>query len=108
MVFHASVLLDEFEERFDSIARAGFYPEVRMTDVEHLMRIPDADIVRMRALIESRHLSTFTHGPFLGLDVASLNGHISAYSVDCLERGCEVTAGLGGSTMVVHTNYSPF
>lgn len=108
MIFHASVLLDELEEKFDSIARAGFHPEVRMTDVEHLMRVPDADVARMRTLIESRHLSTFTHGPFLGLDVASLNGHIARYSAECVERGCEVTAGLGGSTMVVHTNYSPF
>ena len=108
MIFHASVLLDELEEKFDSVARAGFCPEVRMTDVEHLMRIPDAEVARMRALIESRHLSTFTHGPFLGLDVASLNGHIARYSADCIERGLEVTAGLGGSTMVIHTNYSPF
>lgn len=108
MIFHASVLLDEFEEKFDSIAGAGFHPEVRMTDVEHLMRVPDAEVARLRKLVENRHLSIFTHGPFLGLDVASLNGHIARYSVDCIERGCEVTAGLGGSTMVVHTNYSPF
>jgi sugar phosphate isomerase/epimerase len=108
MVFHASVLLDEFEERFDAIAGAGFHPEARMTDVEHLMRVPDADVARMRALVEGRRLSVFTHGPFLGLDVASLNGHIARYSADCIARGLEVTAGLGGSTMVVHTNYSPF
>jgi sugar phosphate isomerase/epimerase len=108
MIFHASVMLDELEERLDAVVRAGFHPEVRMTDVEHMRRLSDGEVSRLRRLLEARGLTTFTHGPFLGLDIASLNDHIAEYSAECLVRGCEVTAGLGGSTMIVHTNYSPF
>ncbi|MFA4948376.1 MAG: sugar phosphate isomerase/epimerase family protein [Candidatus Krumholzibacteriia bacterium] len=107
MIFHASVLLDELEDKFDSIARAGFNPEVRMRDAGHLMELADADVARMGKLLAARSLATFTHGPFLGLDIASLDAHIAEYSAACLARGLEVTAGLGGSVMVVHTNYSP-
>ena len=108
MIFHASVMLDELEGRLDAVVRAGFHPEVRMTDVEHLRRLPDEEVARLRRLLEKRALTTFAHGPFLGLDIASLNDHIAEYSGECLARGCEVTAGLGGSTMIIHTNYSPF
>jgi len=108
MIFHASVMLDKLEERLDAVVRAGFLPEVRMTDVAHLRRIPDEEVARLRRLLEGRALTTFTHGPFLGLDIASLNGHVAEYSAECLMRGCEVTAGLGGSVMIIHTNYSPF
>ncbi len=108
MIFHVSIMLDELEARLDPAARARFYPEVRMNDVRRLMDIPNGDVDRMRGLIEARGLTTFTHGPFLGLDIASLNDHIAAYSAECLLRGLEVTAGLGGPVMVMHTNYSPF
>ena len=108
MIFHVSVMLEELEARLDPLARAGFYPEVRMNDARLLMNLPDGHVGRMRGLIEARGLTTFTHGPFLGLDVASLNEHIAAYSAECLLRGLELTAGLGGPVMVMHTNYSPF
>lgn len=107
MIFRASAMLDQLEEELDSIVRAGFHPEVRMRDAGHLMRLADADVARMGKLLASRSLSTFTHGPFLGLDIASLDAHIAEYSAACLARGLEVTAGLGGSVMVIHTNYSP-
>jgi sugar phosphate isomerase/epimerase len=107
MIFHASVMLDQLEEKLDSVARAGFHPEVRMRDARHLMGLADADVARMGRLLAARSLSTFTHGPFLGLDIASLDAHIAEYSAACLSRGLEVTAGLGGSVMVIHTNYSP-
>jgi sugar phosphate isomerase/epimerase len=108
MIFHASVMLDELEEKLDSVIREGCYPEVRMNNVGHLRRLADADVERMRKLLEKRGLITFTHGPFLGLDIASLDDHIAEYSAECLARGLEVTAGLGGPMMIVHTNYSPF
>ncbi len=107
MVFHASVMLDEFEKTFDRVVRAGFSPEVRMRDAGHLMALADADVARMGKLLAARSLATFAHGPFLGLDIASLDAHIAEYSAACLARGLEVTAGLGGRVMVVHTNFSP-
>ncbi len=107
MIFHASVMLDQLEETLDSVARAGLYPEVRMRDAGHLMDLADADVARLGKLLAGRSLATFTHGPFLGLDIASLDAHIAEYSAACLARGLEVTAGLGGSAMVIHTNYSP-
>lgn len=108
MKYHVSVVLDEVEKRLDSVVRAGFNPEVRMTDVEHMRSLSAVETARMGKLIAERGLATFTHGPFLGLDLASLNGHIASYSAECLARGCEVTADLGGAVMVVHSNYSPF
>jgi len=108
MIFHVSVMLDELEENLDPVVRAGFSPEVRMNNVEHLRRLTSGDVERMRGLLEGRGLTTFTHGPFLGLDIASLDDHIAEYSAECLARGLEVTAGLGGAAMIIHTNYSPF
>ncbi len=100
-------MLDQLVEKLDSVARAGFHPEVRMRDARHLMELADADVARMGKLLAERSLATFTHGPFLGLDIASLDAHIAEYSAACLARGLEVTAGLGGPVMVIHTNYSP-
>ncbi|MDD4857098.1 MAG: sugar phosphate isomerase/epimerase [Candidatus Krumholzibacteria bacterium] len=108
MIFHASVMLDELEKKLDRVVLAGFYPEIRMNDAAYLMRLSEGDVKRMRSLLDGCSLTTFTHGPFLGLDAASLNDHIAEYSAGCLVRGLEVTAGLGGSVMIVHTNYSPF
>ena len=108
MIFHVTVTLDSFESKIDEIIRAGFHPEVRMTDIEHMLGLPRADLDRLGRLIGERSLTVFTHGPFLGLDIASLNAHLAAHSTECLLRGLEVTAGLGGRVMVMHTNYSPF
>jgi sugar phosphate isomerase/epimerase len=107
MIFHASVMLDELERRLDDVVRAGFSPETRIRDAGHLLKLDDAHVARMGREIARRDLSTFTHGPFLGLDVASLDDHLAEYSAVCLSRGLEVTAGLGGSVMIIHTNYSP-
>jgi len=108
MMFHASILLDEFERRLDSYVAAGFNPEVRMTNVKHLLNLHERSVERMRKMLEARRVTTFTHGPFLGLDIASLNDHIAQYSTECLKQGLRVTSGLGGAVMVMHTNYSPF
>ena len=108
MQFHASITLDAFEQGIGAVLRAGFRPEIRMADVEHMRRLDADSLSRLRALLDERRTGTFTHGPYLGLDIASLNDHIAGYSAECLDRGLAATAALGGSVMVVHTNYSPF
>lgn len=107
MEFHVSVMLEDFERSLAAVRRAGFFPEVRMTDVDRARSIDDREVARLRGLLGARG-ALLAHGPFLGIDAASLNGHIARYSVESLERGLEITAGLGGTAMVVHTNYSPF
>ncbi len=106
--FHVSVMLDRFDGGLAAARREGFLPEIRMADVEHLRLLDAASLSRMRALLDEGGAGALVHGPYLGLDVASLNGHIAGYSAECLERGLAATAALGGSVMVVHTNYSPF
>ena len=108
MLLHASILLDELERKLDAHLAAGFYPEVRMTNVQHMLNLHERSIERMRRGLEERKVTTFTHGPFLGLDIASLNDHIAQYSTECLKQGLRVTSGLGAGVMVMHTNYSPF
>ncbi len=108
MQFHVSITLDTLEGRVDEALRGGFRPEVRMANVEHLRLLDAASLSRLRDLRDERGFRTFSHGPYLGLDIASLNGHIARYSAECLDRGIEATAALGGSVMVIHTNYSPF
>lgn len=107
MDLHVSVALEDFERSLAAARREGFLVEVRMTDVDLARSVDDREVARLRGLIGGRGAG-FTHGPFLGIDAASLNGHLARYSIESLERGLEVTAGLGGSVMVVHTNYSPF
>jgi sugar phosphate isomerase/epimerase len=108
MNFHVSVRLDRLEAELDDVVRAGFQPEVRMTDIDHLMALPLDDLKRIAERIRAHSFTVFTHGPFLGLDIASLNGFLARHSRECLLRGLEVTYALGGSVMVMHTNYSPF
>jgi sugar phosphate isomerase/epimerase len=108
MDFHVSVRLDRLEAELDDIIRAGFQPEVRMTDIDHLMSLPLQRLTRIAERIRSHSFTVFTHGPFLGLDIASLNGFLARHSRECLLRGLEVTYALGGTVMVMHTNYSPF
>jgi sugar phosphate isomerase/epimerase len=108
MVFYASILLEEFDAKLDSHLASGFSPEVRMTNARYMLEVTEAQLERMRARLDDRGVTVFTHGPFLGLDIASLNDHIARYSAECLERGLRVTSGLGGAVMVMHTNYSPF
>jgi sugar phosphate isomerase/epimerase len=108
MIFHVSVTLESLERRIDDVVRAGFHPEVRMTDIEHLLGVRQADLARLGRMIAERSCSVFTHGPYLGLDIASLNGYLARHSAECLLRGLDVTAALGARVMVMHTNYSPF
>ncbi len=107
MRFYLSVPLSRFDDMFDDVIKAGFCPEVRMTKADYLAKTPMSRFAEMRDLLEKRSLRTFTHGPFFGLDVASLDICLSEYSVDCLNIGLEATAALGGSVMVMHTGYLP-
>jgi sugar phosphate isomerase/epimerase len=107
MTYYVSVPLKRFEERIDFFSAGGFHPEIRMNDAAYLLGCSGAALERTRRLIEERSLTLFTHGPFFGLDCASIDAHIADYSRSCLERGLEVTAALGGSVMVIHTGYLP-
>ena len=107
MRFYLSVPLSRFDNMFDEVAGAGFYPEIRMMRADYLAKTTISKFTEMRGLIEKRSLRTFTHGPFFGLDIASLDICLSEYSADCLHIGLEATAALGGKVMVMHTGYLP-
>jgi sugar phosphate isomerase/epimerase len=107
MKYFVSVPLSRLETDIDRVVREGFHPEVRMASVDYLMKLTPVDVDRLGRMLERRSLPVFTHGPFFGLDVASLDTHISEYSVRCLKKGLEVTAALGGTVMVMHTGYLP-
>jgi len=87
MDFHVSVLLEDFDRSCGAALRAGFLPEVRITDAERMRSLDDGEIARMRGILGSEGAAVFTHGPFLGLDIASLDDHVARYSAGCLERG---------------------
>ncbi|HMA75918.1 MAG TPA: sugar phosphate isomerase/epimerase family protein [Candidatus Krumholzibacteriaceae bacterium] len=108
MVFYLSTHIERLEHELDLITREGFYPEVRMASTDALFKLSDSDLGRMREEIEKRAVSVFSHGPFFGLDIASMDRGISNYTRDCLIRGIEVTASLGGKIMVMHTGYMPY
>lgn len=107
MEFYVSVPFERLEGSIDFISREGFSPELRMTETEYLMGLTDADIGRIAGLLREWNFRVFTHAPFFGLDVASIDRGISRYSVDCLEKAIDVTAALGGNLMVMHTGYLP-
>jgi len=107
MDYYVSVPLKRLAADIEFFPEEEFHPEVRMMDAEYLLGMTEADIEASRRLLDERSLSVFTHGPFFGLDVASLDGHLSKYSIDCIQKGLEVTAALGGSVMVIHTAYLP-
>ena len=107
MEFYVSVPLSRFDERIDRIAELGFHPEIRMTKTDYLARLGGDDLGRMKARLDRDSLKVFTHGPFFGLDIASLDRCLSEYSADCLLIGLEATSRLGGGLMVMHTGYMP-
>ncbi len=108
MIFYLSTPLNRLEEKLDYIDREGFFPEVRMINPDILFKLSSYDISRIREKIEKRGMAIFSHGPFFGLDIASIDRRISEYTRDCLTRGIEITASLGGKIMVMHTGYLPF
>jgi len=108
MDFFLSVPLSQLDERLEKVMGEGFFPEVRMTRTEFLMNLSETEIDSLAGRIREGGAGVITHGPFFGLDVASMDSHISSFSIDCMIRGVEVTRALGGDLMVIHTGYSPF
>jgi len=108
MKFYFSTPLERLEKELDLITGKGFYPEVRMANPDVLFKLSDSDISRIREKLDKRGLVIFSHGPFFGLDIAGMDLRISEYSRDCLLKGVEVTASLGGKIMVMHTGYLPY
>lgn len=105
--FYLSTPFERLEEGIEFVISNGFELETRMTMVDHMMNVTDEDLGRIRKILDDQGLSVFTHGPFFGLDVASLDGNISEYSIRCLTHGLDVTRALGGKVMVIHTGYLP-
>ena len=107
MKYYISVPFEDLEERIERVSREGFMPEIRMSDTEYLMGLVESERERMRRLLSAGGYRIFSHAPFFGLDVASIDDGISRFSIRCLERAIEVTADLGGELMVMHTGYLP-
>ncbi len=107
MEYHLSIPLSRIEEYIGFARENGFQPEVRMTDVDHMMGLKTDDLKRLGEIFEKNRFRPFTHGPFFGLDVASIDRNISEYSIRALIHGLEITRGLGGNVMVMHTGYLP-
>lgn len=107
MEWYISVPLHKFDELIGGVVAAGFNPEFRMTLADHLAAMTPGDFARIREFLDEHFLRTFTHGPFFGLDVASLDRCLSEYSTDCLVSGLEATSALGGTVMAMHTGYLP-
>jgi sugar phosphate isomerase/epimerase len=107
MEFYLSIPLSRFDEQIADLVRLGFHPEIRMTKTDHLARMAKGDFGRIRDTLEKHSRKIFTHGPFFGLDIASLDRCLSEYSADCLLIGIEATKAMGGDLMVMHTAYMP-
>ncbi len=107
MTFYLSIPFNRFEKSIDFVREQGFQPEIRMANVNFLMCLTEQELVRLRKIVDDNSFSPFTHGPFFGLDVASLDSNISEYSIRCLIHGIKATSALGGSLMVIHTGYLP-
>jgi sugar phosphate isomerase/epimerase len=105
--YYLSTPFNMLRDRISFLTANGFNPEVRMADSDFLSAISDGEVEDFRKLLDSNSLSCFTHGPFFGLDVASLDPTISEYSVDILTRGLEVSSALGAGVMVIHTGFLP-
>jgi sugar phosphate isomerase/epimerase len=79
-----------------------------MDDAGLLRELTDPDLRRLRGMLDERSLTTFTHAPFFGLDIASVDAGISTYSMQCIERALAAAAALGAPVAVMHTAYLPF
>lgn len=108
MIFYISVTLNSLEDSIDRVAREGFHPEIRMDNADRLMELSDGEVGKLKKLLDERAFTPFTHAPFFGLDIASLDTKVSAYTESALVQALEVTALLGGRVMVMHTGYLPY
>lgn len=107
MEYYLSTPFSILRDRIGFLVANGFHPEIRMSDSDFLSGLSDREIEGLRKVMDSNSLSCFTHGPFFGLDVASLDPTISEYSSDILTRGLEVSSALGAGVMVMHTGFVP-
>lgn len=108
LAFFLSTPISSLEKEISWLKENRFNPEVRMANVEYIMNL---DVERLRDLgnrLKENGLSVFTHGPFFGLDIASMDSHISEYTFRSMLRGLEVTAALGADVMVIHSGLLPF
>lgn len=81
------VLLDETSD---------LWPTARW---ENLLDVADA--------IAESGVDTTVHGPFQGMSLGALDGHIRDYSLEVLCRGLEVARCFRSPLMVFHTGYLP-
>lgn len=107
MRFFISIPLSQADRKLETAVADGFNPEIRMTRTDFLFSLSGSGIEEIAGRIERAGAKVLIHGPFFGLDIASMDRHISEFSADCLMKGIEVTAALGGRVMVVHTGYVP-
>ncbi len=106
--FFLSTPISKLEERLDFLKKNAFNVEVRMADVPYII---DLDLERLSLIkkrIETEGLKVFTHGPFFGLDIASMDRNIYEYTEHSLLRGLEITHALGANVMVIHSGFLPF
>jgi len=106
--FFLSTPISRLEERLDFLKKNAFDAEVRMANIPYIMELDPDDLNRIRGKIESGGLKVFTHGPFFGLDIASMDRNIYEYTERSLIRGLEITHALGADVMVMHSGFLPF
>jgi len=108
IVFFLSTPISRLEDDIPWLVENRFNPEVRMARVDYIM---DLDMERVRTVgdrLKDEGLGVFTHGPFFGLDIASMDRHISEYTLNSMLRGLEITSALGADVMVIHSGFLPF
>ncbi len=105
--YYLSTPLERIKERIDFLRKNQFHPEIRLSHTGILSRISNREVGELREQLEENSLSTFTHAPFFGLDVASIDSGIAKYSMDILTMGAEVSSALGAGIMVIHTGFLP-
>ncbi|OQX83078.1 MAG: hypothetical protein B6D63_06755 [Candidatus Latescibacteria bacterium 4484_7] len=103
-----STPIEKLVESIPFLADNDLHPEVRMAKVDYIMNLDMDEAKRIGDELSKRGLRVFTHGPFFGLDIASMDRHISEYTAESLIRGIETTAALGAEVMVMHSGFIPF
>ena len=106
--FFLSTPISRLEERLDFLKNNAFNAEVRMANVQYIMELDLEGLRDIKEKIEAKGLKVFTHGPFFGLDIASMDRNIYEYTERSLLRGLEVTHALGAEVMVMHSGFLPF
>jgi len=106
--FFLSTPISKIEESIPWMVENGFNPEVRMARVDYIMNVDTGKVRDVGDRLKDSGLDVFTHGPFFGLDIASMDLHISEYTLKSLIRGLDMTAALQADIMVMHSGFLPF